>query len=251
MDTALPPPYNGDADHVVTGGTFHSRILKDEHHYARDVKIPPRGGDGGDDGGDGDADKPASRQTTRARVILAVGLLLEMAATLWAFQQAVSAGVLYGTVDCGEDTLLFRLYSSWLVQEDCDGPVDPEAFNNFTEALAGYDETTSASVFFFQDYTVCDTSSLIDAPTKADGLEERCTCSNQGGLSVSSGCSWIALSSPTDDECYAEPVRLFVNLDGVTEVRPTDVYGICWASNPEGTVALTITALVVALNSQL
>lgn len=236
MGAVLPPACDGDHDSVVSEETLYSPAVKDEENCAMDATLPPY--DAADD-----ADKTANRRTSRARVFLALGLALEVSATLSAFQQAVTAGALNGDTDCTTPSVDAVLYISSLVVDNCDGPIDANSFYNFTgtwyaDGSATYEE---------QEFVVCD--GLTDVPTDMQGFEGDCDCDLHGAYDKTTPCSWVALS--VDGVCLAHGLNTN-NKDG-TIVGLSSPYTLldCIPRNPSGTVDLTIAALVVALSSQL
>ena len=248
MDASLPR-CNGDGGNVVANETVHNTMPEDEEPGGRDAPLPPHGGGGGGNGGDdGDGDgvdKQSRNRTLRARVVLAIGLIFEVCATLWAFQQAVWSGALDGDVECGSGTRLAKLYGSYIVEDRCEGPIDAEDFFSSNDIVYGY---YSGSVW--EDYVGCD--NLTDTVAAASEFQKRCSCSEFWGVFDIGSCSWVALSNISDDICYAQ--GMITNISDGTfmyNLHPSFVTGDCWATNPTGTAALTIAALVVALCSQL
>lgn len=166
MGGALPSRDDSDDD---AGGdeTFHNPVLKIEDHST--VDAPPRDGNSGGGVGDGGAQKPSRGRTIRARIFLAMGLLFEVSATGWAFQQAISAGALDGDdVDCRNSGRLFKLYGSYLVADRCDGQIDADSFFNFA---ANSNRFFSGS--YWDDLVGCE--NLTDALAGAIVFEKLCS----------------------------------------------------------------------------
>ena len=266
MDAALPQNGRDDGDGVADEA-FHNPMFKDAALCTVGAPSPPRDAGGGQvvaGGGGGDADKPSRDRTFRARVALGVGLALEVAATVWAFWQAVSAGALDGEVDCSDDGPLSKLYVSYLVTEQCDERIDADGLPRFTD---GFNETSSPTDDFsisgsftddlyepssgstsLEEHVECD--SLTDTVDGVKKFQKLCSCYGDR-LEVTS-CAWIALSSPWDDICYAQGVYTNPSENGtvVGLMHPYDFIDGCWASNPVGAMKLTIMALAIALSSQ-
>ena len=238
MGGAPPPCSVGDGNDVVGGELFHNPMLEDRERGAINAALRPN--DGGGDGHEGEA---VRSPTTWARVVLAIGLLLEMSATFWAFSQAISAGALDGDVDCGDDSSISQLYASYIIKEGCDGQIDSDVFYNFTTYWGG-------SFSDWDEYDACDNPT--DTLDGVHRFQKFCSCpAGLDSLELTT-CSWVALSSPSDSVCYAQGV--FTSSSDGSIVGILDTYFFfkeCWATNPSGTAALTITALVVALSSQL
>lgn len=222
-----PPEYNSGDDAVAVSETLLSRAVRDEERCVIDPPPPSQAVD---------VEKTARGRTTRARVVLALGLMLEVSATLWAFQQAVSAGAFLGDADCSKDGSLDNLFVSSLFLEDCTGGqiFDGAALENLTSIDSTFDE-----------YVSCD--NVTDSPTGALSFEQRCTCLEE--ITHFTPCSWIAISTPSDDNCYAQGV-VVDSVGVITGAAELSSYDDCLASNPLGTVEITVTALVVALSSQ-
>lgn len=238
MDAALPLPWAGGADDVVADEDLQSRTIKDEGPRATGAPFPPHDGEH-------DADISASRRITRhSRMFLAIGIVVEVCATAWAFQQAVSTGALYGDADCSSEGRLKRLHITSLVVDMCNGVGEIEA-DDFYNIPTAY-----TSDLYLKEYAGCDI--LTDAPTGDQGIEERCTCTYYRDEFSLSDCSWVQLHSPSDGICYAQILNLLTDEDGkVYGFRGGHLNDICRSSNPPGTVALTLTALGVALSSEL
>lgn len=158
MKAALPPGRNVDESDVAADETRHSRTTFGGEHCEKDAPIHPHGDDDCDD--DDDAKKTARSQTTRARFFLSIALVLEVASTLWAFQQAVAAGALDGHVDCYDGGRVAKLFASSRLAAECAGPIDADDFYSFTNGLEyGY---SGASFPFllsgssWEEYVVCD-----------------------------------------------------------------------------------------------
>ncbi|CAN0494077.1 unnamed protein product [Laminaria digitata] len=148
-------------------------------------------------------------------------------------------------MDCDNDGRLAKLYTSSRLVDECDGPIDADVFNNFTETL---DENYTIAPYS-GDHVVCD--SRINAPTGERSLEERCTCGFDYKAHVFTPCWWAALSRPLDGICFAQTTVVNTRDGAVTGVWNPFNLDSCWPRHPAGTVALTITALVVALSTQL
>ena len=243
MGGALPPRDGNDGD-AGADETFHNRVLKIEDHSA--VDAPPRNGNHCGGVGDGGAEKPSRGRTIRARIFLAMGLLFEVSATGWAFQQAVSAGALDGDdVDCGNSGRIFKLYGSYLVADRCDGQIDADSFFNFAGNSSRF-----FSGSYWDDLVGCD--NLTDAVAGAIAFEKLCSCYDKPDPIELTSCSWAAVSNPSEGICFAQGVTTNSSDGTITGGLYTyEFVDGCWATNPSGTAALTITALVVALSSQL
>lgn len=243
MDAALPQ-YDGGGGNVVADEVFHNPMLKDTKQCTVDAPLPPR-----DDGGNGnaayrDGDKPVRSRTLRARVTLAIGLAFELSSTVWAFWQSVSAGALDGDVDCGSFGRLAKLHRSSVVIDTCDGPVEADDFYNVTASLEG---TSSSSLV--KAFTGCD--NLTDTLAGADSFQKLCICGDEFVPFEATSCSWVGLSSSWDGICFAQPLQPNSSEGTIAEaLRTYNFANDCWASNPPGTMGLTITALVIALSSQ-
>lgn len=243
MDGALPPYDGGDDGDVVPGEAFQNPtlIINDGEHAAMGAPLPPDDCDGAE-GGRSEG-KAARSPTTWARAVLAIGLLLEMSATFWAFSQAISAGALNRDVDCGNDSRISKLYASYIIKDGCDEQIDADVFYNFTTYWG-------PSFSDWDEYVACDSPTNTIATVR--DFRKFCSCpADLGSLELTS-CSWVALLSPLDSVCYAQGVFTSGSDGSVIGILDTyPFFNECWATNPSGTVALTISALVVALSSQL
>eukprot|EP00904_Undaria_pinnatifida_P010704 jgi/Undpi1/6764/HiC_scaffold_21.g09243.m1 len=239
MASGLSPYADNHADAVVSDKTFYDSLFKDEERCKADSPPPPHGGDGGGDTADGDVDKPSRAGTLYARVALAIGLLFEVSATLWAFQEAVSAGALDRDISC-QDRSRARLFESYLIMETCT-QIETDKFFTYT---------ADRNLTYYEEYVSCD--SPTDALSAKNSFDKLCSCPSDYNPDYLSPCSWVALSIPWDDNCYAQGV--ITNSSDETITRLVHPYGgvyDCWATNPSGIAAFTITAFVVALSSQL
>lgn len=163
MDAALPP-HDGDHDKVVVDET----------------------------------DKPAPSLTSSARLALAIGLVLELSATIWAFQQAVSAGSFTGNnVDCSYDGRLSTLYRSSLAKDGCDGQIDADAIENI------------ADIFSREEYDDCHV--LTNTVDPVGSFADLCSCEPEGKRLNAASCSWVALSRVSGGICSAEGMTTDTN----------------------------------------
>ena len=148
-------------------------------------------------------------------------------------------------VNCRNNGRLFKLYGSYLITDRCDGQIDADAYFTFAATSGG-----SFSVPYSEELVGCD--NLTDTLASVQTFEELCSCHDKPDPLELTSCSWAALSNPADDICYAQGVT--TNSSSGSLTGPLNAYQFidgCWATNPSGTSALTITALVVALSSQL
>ena len=237
-DASLPPACDGDDGDVHVIETLYSRTIKDEERCAMDAPLPPY--DAVDD-----EEKTARKRTTRARLLLAIGLVFEVSATLLAFLQAVSAGALNGYTDCDTPRVEAVVYIGSLIVDSCDGPIDADVFYNSTDDWST-DVSDDSKTFDGEELVVCD--SLTDVPTGEDSFEAGCTCDLHGEYD-NTPCWWVALS--VDGLCL--PHGLSTNIGDGAIAGLSSPYTLldCLSRNPSGTVDLTITALVVALSGQL
>lgn len=98
---------------------------------------------------------------------------MEAIATLWAFNQAVQAGALYGDVECNGDGLLRMFNTSGVVQEQCD-----EITNGTSELEDGL------------DFKVGCLEGLTGPPTGKDSFEAQCLCDGHDDVTVGGQCFW-------------------------------------------------------------
>lgn len=237
MNVARPPTREGHG----TGGdaedqSHQSRTVKGEERYAMDAPLPPY------DDCDDDVDKLVRRRTMRARVFLALGLASEVSSTLWAFQQARSAGALDGSPDCHRFGLIYT-YSR--VVENCVGPIDAEAIHHFSES---FDES-SYQASFLEEYLVCEY--VPDAHAGATTFRESCPSCGEIRSSYVEPCSWVALSDPSDGICSPHYVATNTSDGVITEVGSIYYPFYCPPKHMSGSAAITIATLAVALSSQL
>ncbi|CAM9351994.1 unnamed protein product [Ectocarpus sp. 6 AP-2014] len=164
---------------------------------------------------------------------LTAGIVLELIATLWAFRQAVEAGGLDGQATCDEDGILFMQQLSVVTQEVCSQRIDSDLFLSETGLGGDYDpceSTNSGDTSSFLEVCRCSTDIVFDAPA----------------------CSWVALQNSSGVVSnYAGCLARAVEVEFPYSFIPTIGRSECWPANPTGTAELTVTALVVALGSQL
>lgn len=236
MKVALPPTCDDRGTGVHADDQSRSRTVKGEERYAMDAPLPPY------HDVDDDVDKLVRRRTMRARVFLALGLALEASSTLWAFQQARSAGALAGPSDCHHLGLLYT-YSRFV--DKCVGPIDAEAIYHFSEAL----NESSLQASLMEGLLVCDY--LPDAHAGATTFREICPACDENRSHYVEPCSWVALSDPSDGICSPHYVSTNTSDGAITEAWPIFYPLSCRPQQPSGSAAITIAALAVALSSQL
>lgn len=247
MSTGVPPqPHDGADSKFAADETSDGRTVKDENHRGiKDASLPLYDQTG-------DLDEMARCRTERARVFHVIGLALELSSTLWAFEQAVSAGALI-VADCSFQSRLSQQYISSRAVGNCDGPVDSSRVLNSTSAMNFFQfgvslENPEIEEYALKEHVGC--HDLTANPTAEDRFERRCECCFFYEESDYPACSWIPLSSPSNGICYAQGV-LTNTSDGTMMAFSDFSAQKCWPKHPPGTAMLTITALVVALSSQL
>ena len=248
MSITMPqPPANGVDGKFAVEKTRDGRRAQDGNHCSvKDGSLPIY--DRTDD-----MDKMARCRTERARVFHVIGLALEVSATLWAFEQAVSAGALV-VADCGFEGRLSQQYRSSRAVEHCDGPVESSRTLNSTSPLDVFQFGVSFEEHTFEEYALEEHVGCHDLtanPTGEDTFEERCDCCFFHDESAYPACSWMLLSSPSNGICYAQGVLTNTSDDTMLWAFSDFSAQKCWPKHPPGTTVLTTTALVVALSSQL
>lgn len=223
---------------------------------------------------DDERDKAARRGIRWAGFVLAIGIVLEVASSVWTFQKALSAGAFLDGVDC-------TLRASVVMQETCERLIAAEGsmFRIDTGTNATYNFFTFESDTYitvrvegYENFSFANTENFlpcVDVDTTAAGNSSDlagCNCDDNPNLPTN--CWWFpAYNLPDDDIFYSSATVLddasclAVVLDVEIPNNDTDYtsfdvhpfnYGdVCRATTPSGTFALSVTGLVVALGSQL
>ena len=187
-----------------------------------------------------------------AGIVLVVGLVLEVASTLWTFQKSLAAGALYnGDLNCANDGRLQTLHKSFLAQEACDEipSVDKEPFLLYESS---YDNIGPDIHVVFPPHGECE-NITGDTPAGQDDFLTRCTCDRE--LTVVAPCRWYPVFDHGSDMCYAYALSASNDSYPNFDYAPHD-WGVsntysCRPKVPSGTYQLSITSLIVALGSQL
>ena len=209
-------------------------------------------------------EKAARRGIRWAGFVLAIGIVLEVASTVWTFQKALSAGAFLDGVDC-------TARASIVMQETCEeliaGPMSGvNTGTNATYFFVGESDTPiGIMVRIDGNFSYAETDNFlpcVDVDTAAANDQGRCNCDDEPNLPTP--CWWFpAYDLPDNDSVVllddAPCVAVVVDVefpDNDTDYTSFDVhsfnYGdVCRATTPSGTFALSVTGLVVALGSQL
>lgn len=206
--------------------------------------------------------KRGKERIASAQLLLAVALVLEAFATIWAFNQAREAGALYGDVDCQQGGLLERFNASQVTQQMCQ-QLDPVSDASLLATLDMYDGPT-----FCEDFA--------EPPSQEDSFLELCSC-DEDSLIGSRECAWNDDESTTEcvliEDCRWIGGRNFFDDSGLCFATgfpvssctgsSEDCYGGielihslhighdgCWSKHALGTALVTILTLVVALSGQ-
>ncbi|CAN0024344.1 unnamed protein product, partial [Scytosiphon promiscuus] len=214
--------------------------------------------------GDGASSRVRPGGIKASAIFLALGLALEVAATVWAFQLSVDAGALEEDPDCSFDGALFQRHASLEVQEECeelgeddatalgdDGSYfvtgDGYAFCDLTEentASASASSTAAAAA-------AAATTTAEDRKDDGKTFLDLCSCESEES-DLPTQCVQVALSSSStaaaaDDACYARAVD---PESSYALISASSGYHKCWATSPTGGEGLAVTALVIALVGQ-
>lgn len=181
---------------------------------------------------------------------VSLGLLLEVATTLWTLKQAMSLGV-FQKADCGVSAI--ASYLNRLLPRHCENVEFSEVFWNDTL----YEYRT------LPDYVGCDG---LENPTRTEQMR-LCDCPMSFGRLSKSGCAWTAATSTLEGLgglCLAMPVldlsdtykywmRIEPNTtqDLLLDRSVFEVGGSCKAVHPPGSGKVTIGFLAVGLGVEL
>lgn len=229
----------------ITGAGY---LVKDRVRYYIDATTAPSPFDPGQH-------EEALRGIRWAGIILAVGLVLELASTLWTFQKSLAAGALYvGDLDCSPDGRRQILHKSFLTQETC------SRVNESVDIYMPRDDD------YIGDWTHLDFSfpcNITDTSVGQDSFLARCSC--DGEFTIVAPCVWYPAEADyrTDGDedlgiCFAQPM-----IFNDTLIASTSIDGVylpydwgwggdgCRPTTPPGTFQLSVTSLVVSVGSQL
>lgn len=180
-----------------------------------------------------------------AAVFMILGLVLEVFATAWAFNQAIAAGALDGDVQCDVEGILAFSRRSEIVETICAEMTDTSLVE------------TAAELGSTGDFTVgCGN---VTSPSVQGAFDNQCGCSDDYDSNVleisTSFCAWVGVNytSRHSSYCFAHPFT-YNSTGWVTDLLPEydPFFGDnCWAKNPSGTPTITIVAFSVALFSQI
>lgn len=216
---------------------------------------------------DDERDKAARRGIRWAGFVLAIGIVLEVASTVWTFQKALSAGAFLDGVDC-------TARASVVMQETCEelsaAPMSGGFFNSEPNATYFFigESSTAIMVKIGRNFSYAETENFlpcVDVDTAAGNGNDlgRCNCDDKPNLPTP--CWWFSaynfpdnssIVALDDDPCVAVVVDVVEFPSNDNDYASFDVhtlnYGdVCRATTPSGTFALSVTGLVVALGSQL
>ncbi|CAM9959182.1 unnamed protein product [Scytosiphon promiscuus] len=187
-----------------------------------------------------DLERKARRGTRHAAILLAVGLVLEVAATLWTLGQAMAIGVFHEP-DCG--ALAAAGYLNEMLPRECERVriTNEKYVWDMAETItAAYNNVTPVS------YAAC--STLEDPPVN---VETRfCDCWSLITMHAGDACRWtpaIASDEERGGLCLAKAIRP-KNFDFKTSAFVLPGFdGQCIPMHPPGAWKVTVALLLVGL----
>lgn len=183
--------------------------------------------------------RKARRGIRHAAAFLSVGLLLEVAATLWALVQAVSSGA-FKDIRCDENP-----YLSQQLQLNCDRV-------ELSEVLMSNGSLAVSTLALLPPHNLTSCDSPEEFP-----LPRNCVCSFDNG---DDSCFWTAMvitdeDHPYDGSCFAYPIDEYVAEYGYdSEAADSPCSGadaFCTRSNPRHFGRIVMVMLVASLGLEL